>query len=316
MTPVRLGSLILIAVTASAYADTPPPLDRDHEIALALEAGPASVTAKAGVWVHDKTGYIKARDSQNGFVCVVDHRVPAAVEPQCMDAEGVKTFFPKYQLVASLRAKGKPEADIRTAVKTGFKDGTFKAPSRPGVIYMMSPHNVVTVDEEKGIAVPFPGHLMFYAPNLTSARSRIGWLADLAAVRRRREDSARADDRPGADRRCDAGSHARQGTVMKRVMVRYTVKPEHAADNVRLVEAVFAQLARDRPAGIRYATFKLPDGVSFVHLASIETTDGSNPLGALEAFKAFVGAIKERCIEPPVTTELAAVGSYRLFDVE
>ena len=47
--------------------------------------------------------------------------------------------------------------------------GTFKAPSKPGVIYMMSPHNVVTIDEDKGIAAPFPGHLMFYAPNATSA---------------------------------------------------------------------------------------------------------------------------------------------------
>ena len=164
-----LASLILICLSATAGAGDPPPLDRDHEIALALEAGPASVTAKAGVWIHDKTGYIKARDSQNGFVCIVDHRIPNAVEPQCMDAEGVKTFLPKYQLVASLRAKGKAEADIRKAVKAGFKDGTLKAPARPGVIYMLSPHNVVTIDEEKAIAVPFPGHLMFYAPNLSSA---------------------------------------------------------------------------------------------------------------------------------------------------
>ncbi len=45
----------------------------------------------------------------------------------------------------------------------------LKAPKRPGIIYMMSPHNVVTIDEGKGVAVPFPGHLMFYAPNMTSA---------------------------------------------------------------------------------------------------------------------------------------------------
>jgi hypothetical protein len=169
MTVTRLGSLVIVCTATAARADTPPPLDRDHEIALALEAGPPSVTAKAGVWVHDKTGYVKSRESQNGFVCIVDHRIPNAVEPQCLDAEGVKTFFPKYQLVASMRAKGKPEADIRKAVKAGFADGTLKAPGRPGVIYMMSPHNVVTIDDEKGIASPFPGHLMFYAPNLTSA---------------------------------------------------------------------------------------------------------------------------------------------------
>jgi hypothetical protein len=158
-------ALFLLATTATtAMAET----ERDKEIALALEAGPPSLTAKAGVWVHDKTGYVKARDSQNGFVCVVDHRIPAASEPQCLDAEGVKTFLPKFQLVASLRAKGTAEPEIQKAVKAAFKKGTLVAPSRPGVIYMLSPHNVVTIDEEKGIAAPFPGHLMFYAPNMSS----------------------------------------------------------------------------------------------------------------------------------------------------
>jgi hypothetical protein len=161
---IRTSLLLMLIASSVAYAD-----DKATEIALALEAGPASVTAKAGVWVHDKTGYVKARDSENGFVCVVDHRIPTAVEPQCMDAEGVKTFFPRYQLVASLRAKGKPEPEIRKAVKAAFANGTLKAPARPGVIYMLSTHNVVTIDEDKGIAAPFPGHLMFYAPNLTSA---------------------------------------------------------------------------------------------------------------------------------------------------
>ena len=161
----RIALAVALTLTTTARADT----ERDKEIALALEAGPATVTAKAGVWVHDKTGYVQARESQNGFVCIVDHRIPNAVEPQCMDAEGVKTFFPKYQLVASLRAKGTAEADIHKKVKAAFADGTLVAPSRPGVIYMMSPHNVVTIDDEKGIAAPFPGHLMFYAPNLTSS---------------------------------------------------------------------------------------------------------------------------------------------------
>lgn len=163
---LRSGIVLTFVLAGSiAHADS----DRDKEIALALEAGPPTVTAKAGVWVHDKTGYVQARESKNGFVCIVDHRIPNAVEPQCMDAEGVKTFFPKYQLVARLRAKGTAEPEIHKAVKAAFANGTLKAPSRPGVIYMMSPHNVVTIDEDKGIAQPFPGHLMFYAPNLTSA---------------------------------------------------------------------------------------------------------------------------------------------------
>jgi hypothetical protein len=161
--------IVVAASSRAARAEAPKPLERDQEIALALEAAPAAVGAKAGVYVHDKAGYLKVRDSQNGFVCLVDHRIPTAVEPQCMDAEGVKTFLPKYLLVASLRGAGTPEPEIRKAVKAAFKSGKLKAPSRPGVIYMMSPHNVVTIDEEKGLAVPFPGHLMFYAPNMTSA---------------------------------------------------------------------------------------------------------------------------------------------------
>ena len=53
-------------------------------------------------------------------------------------------------------------------MKAAFASGKLKAPKRPGIIYMLSPHNVVTIDETKGVAVPFPGHLMFYAPNMTS----------------------------------------------------------------------------------------------------------------------------------------------------
>ena len=170
--PARLLPVVIVVVASTmnlARAGEPQSNDRDQEIALALEAAPPALSAKAGVYVHDKSGYIKVRDAQNGFVCLVDHRIPNAVEPQCMDAEGVKTFLPKYLLVASLRARGKSEPEIRQAVKAAFASRKLKAPSRPGIIYMLSPHNIVTIDEEKGVAVPFPGHLMFYAPNLSSS---------------------------------------------------------------------------------------------------------------------------------------------------
>ncbi|HEY0991991.1 MAG TPA: hypothetical protein VGD80_33295 [Kofleriaceae bacterium] len=100
---------------------------------------------------------------------------------------------------------------------------------------------------------------------------------------------------------------------MRRVMVRYKVKPDRAADNERYIKAVFAQLDRDRPDGIRYATFRQGDGVSFIHIASVETADGANPLTALAAFRDFTAQIKDRCEEPPVTVELHEVGSYRML---
>jgi hypothetical protein len=96
---------------------------------------------------------------------------------------------------------------------------------------------------------------------------------------------------------------------MRRVMVRYKVKPDKAAENERLVRAVYDELGRTEPDGLRYATFKLDDGVSFVHVATTE--DGHNPLPELEAFREFQREIRERCDEPPVVHTLHEVGSYR-----
>ncbi|MFM9888777.1 MAG: hypothetical protein ACKVQT_37615 [Burkholderiales bacterium] len=100
---------------------------------------------------------------------------------------------------------------------------------------------------------------------------------------------------------------------MKRLMVRYKVKPEMAAENRRLVEAVFAEANAKRPEGIRYATFVAADGVSYVHMFSNERADGANPLGALDAFKDFQANIRDRCVEAPAPTEYEMIGSYRLL---
>ena len=102
---------------------------------------------------------------------------------------------------------------------------------------------------------------------------------------------------------------------MRRVMVRYRVKPDHVERNEALVRAVYDELHRTAPGGLRYATFRLEDGVSFVHLASVEA-DGPNPLPPVEAFARFQEGIAERCDEPPVAVELGVVGSYRFFGRE
>jgi hypothetical protein len=96
------------------------------------------------------------------------------------------------------------------------------------------------------------------------------------------------------------------------VIVRYKVKPDRVAENEELVRAVYEELHRTEPAGLRYGTFKLDDGVSFVHLAMTE--DGRNPLPDVSAFKEFQKNIQERCDEPPAVSELSEVGSFHLFD--
>jgi hypothetical protein len=52
---------------------------------------------------------------------------------------------------------------------------------------------------------------------------------------------------------------------MKQVMVRYKVKADRAAENERYITRAYEQLKREKPSGLRYATFKLEDGViSFI----------------------------------------------------
>jgi hypothetical protein len=101
---------------------------------------------------------------------------------------------------------------------------------------------------------------------------------------------------------------------MRQVMVRYKLKPDRVAENEELVRGVYGELARTEPAGLRYATFRLDDGVSFVHLAMTDTVDGKSPLSRVKAFKAFQRDIDDRCEEAPVVTDLREIGSFRLFE--
>lgn len=91
-------------------------------------------------------------------------------------------------------------------------------------------------------------------------------------------------------------------------VVRYRTKPEHAEENAELVRAVFQELATNGPAGLRYATYRLDDGVSFVHVATIEGE--ANPLASSAAFSRFQHGIADRCEEGPVAMDATVVGSY------
>jgi hypothetical protein len=57
----------------------------------------------------------------------------------------------------------------------------------------------------------------------------------------------------------------------------------------------------------------LADGVTFVHVASVETDDGANPLTATPAFSEFVREIADRVDEGPSASDAAVVGSYRFW---
>jgi len=148
---------------------SPPPslMDRPTEMALALSACPASIAGKAAVYVLERTGYVRVRDSENGFTAIVQHSLPTSQEPQCMDAEGTRTLLPRILKIAELRAQGKSPDEIKRYVADAFASGRFQPPSRPGVDYMLSTQNLVQTPA--GTVMHFPPHVMFYAPYLTNA---------------------------------------------------------------------------------------------------------------------------------------------------
>ena len=96
---------------------------------------------------------------------------------------------------------------------------------------------------------------------------------------------------------------------MPTIVVRYRTKPEHADENQRLAEAVFADLAATTPAGLRYSTLRLADN-TFVHIA--EADEGANPLNESAAFAEFVAGVGDRCEpgEGPNPQPATRVGSY------
>ncbi len=95
--------------------------------------------------------------------------------------------------------------------------------------------------------------------------------------------------------------------MSRAVVVRYRVKPESLDENIRLVHAVYEELAEAHPAGLRYSTFQVDDR-SFVHVAVIEGAE--NPLNDMAAFGAFGEGVAQRCEDGPLVMHGTLVGEY------
>src|SRR3978361_1775668 len=109
----------------------------------------------------------------------------------------------------------------------------------------------------------------------------------------------------------DAASSAAGEAAMKATVVRYQARPEQAAENQRLVEAVFADLEERESVGFTYKVFRLEDGVSFIHVLVEHDVEVPDSLQSVPAFQAFLAGISDRCDSPPVAMGATVVGGYR-----
>ena len=97
---------------------------------------------------------------------------------------------------------------------------------------------------------------------------------------------------------------------MERVMVTYKVKPERVQENEELVKAVYEGLRQHNDPAIHYATFKLDDGQTFVHIAAFASQDKRPILTESESFKAFQQNLGARCEVPPSPQKLTRIDSF------
>jgi hypothetical protein len=176
---ILAGSLSITAMQTAAHAQVPfenlpkvmdASMPRDEQISIALSAGPKGVANHATVYVLGSKGYEKAREGTNGVSCLVSRHfvkpTETTIEPMCFDPEGNRALLPVYLYREELRTNGTSEAEIKTDVANGYKQGRFQAPSKPGVLYMLSSDNRLGPTSDGGTA-HVPGHFMFYAPFMT-----------------------------------------------------------------------------------------------------------------------------------------------------
>jgi hypothetical protein len=96
--------------------------------------------------------------------------------------------------------------------------------------------------------------------------------------------------------------------MMGRVLIRYRLKPEHVERNEELIRAMFEELHRAAPSGLRYVIFKLEDGVSFMHISESEGEE--SPMAGMASVQEFRRELADRCEEQPVLAELTEIESY------
>ena len=102
---------------------------------------------------------------------------------------------------------------------------------------------------------------------------------------------------------------------MKIVRVQYTVKQEYADKNRNNISKVMNDLREINNPGIKYSSFVLEDGKTFMHFAVFENEEANKTLNNLESFKQFQAELKASGpLSPPKPENLALVAScYDFF---
>jgi len=168
------GVIALFACTFSAQpllwaqkaSETPLLMEQNHEIEMAVNAAPEDLRAGAGVYVLQRSGFAKVRDSRNGFTCVVERR-SGHLAPKCYDAEGSASTLQASLKRGELLMQGMAPGEIEKRIDEEYRDGRLHAPTKAGIVYMLSTDD--NLQDSSGKTHHIGGHIMVYAPYLRNS---------------------------------------------------------------------------------------------------------------------------------------------------
>ena len=101
---------------------------------------------------------------------------------------------------------------------------------------------------------------------------------------------------------------------MKIVRVQYTTTKEFAPINQENINRVVAELKKLNHPGIKYSTYLLEDGKTFMHFDQFENEEAHQVLQGLASFKRFAEELQASLMEAEPRLELPSlVGSTEMF---
>ena len=174
LVPVGLActALVLLQLNAEPRANIsnkqplPELLPREKQIALAVSASPEHLRKGAGVYVLERNGFVKVRDSTNGFTCIVNRDHPLNWKPVCFDAEGTATILPKILRVGELLRQGKPMSKIDAEIAERFRTGKYHlAASARRRLHAFRRHSQLQSPHRQGRVVSAACHVLRTKPH-------------------------------------------------------------------------------------------------------------------------------------------------------
>jgi hypothetical protein len=167
---VSLFTLIIIPTFAQSAQQhqASPLMDRDLEIATALSAAPPEVRPHAGVYVLEQNGFVKVRESQNGFNCIIERRANH-ISPMCYDAEGSSSTLQATLKRGELLAEGVDPSEIEKRIDGDYRTGRLHGPQKTGIVYVLATDEVWHDQSSNNIARHVYPHIMVYAPYLRNS---------------------------------------------------------------------------------------------------------------------------------------------------